>query len=203
MIDNSELDGVEYTSEGLPVDEVVETRRPAKTRRLIGLVLLVLLLIVGAVAFIPGLRNDILPQARRARKARAAKVAEVPPPPVPVVWDQIDLAAMSDSVAEDLKLGKYYYDRRQPGNFGLAIDQWKQAMAHPGGDREELRTLVKSAELELARQFSTDSADAFVLLKQGRRDDAVRLLQRMRANYLDIKSPQYVWASQMLARRRR
>jgi hypothetical protein len=29
------------------------------------------------------------------------------------------------------------------------------------------------------------------------------LLDKMRADYLDINSPQYIWASQMLYRRRR
>jgi hypothetical protein len=32
---------------------------------------------------------------------------------------------------------------------------------------------------------------------------AVALLEKMRADYLDINSPQYKWASQMLYKRRR
>jgi hypothetical protein len=42
-----------------------------------------------------------------------------------------------------------------------------------------------------------------VLLKQGKTTQAVALLERMRADYLDINAPQYQWASLMLYRRRR
>ncbi|HTW91138.1 MAG TPA: TadE family protein [bacterium] len=95
------------------------------------------------------------------------------------------------------------YDKRLPGNFGLAIDFWKKALARLAGtNRDGVQRLVASAEGELARQFSADSADAFVLLKQGKRDEAVALLEKMRADYLDINAPQCSWASKILARRR-
>jgi hypothetical protein len=111
---------------------------------------------------------------------------------------------MSEEVAQNLRNGKYYYEKRLPGNFGLAIDYWQKALAALGeADRTGVQRLVTAAERELASHFSADSADAFVLLKQGKRDQAVVLLEKMRADYLDINSPQYRWASLMLERRRR
>jgi hypothetical protein len=120
------------------------------------------------------------------------------------VWDQLDLVAMPVEVAQNLKAGRFYYDNRFPGNFGLAIGYWKQALALLAGDgRGRVESLVGSAEQELAGQFASDSGDAMVLLKQGKRAEAVVLLEKMRADFLDVNAPQYAWASQMLSRRRR
>ena len=75
----------------------------------------------------------------------------------------------------------------------------------PAYHRDKLAGMMESLERreELARQFSTDSGDAVVLLKQGKRDEAVSLLAKMRSDYLDITAPQYVWTSKMLSRHRR
>jgi len=124
-------------------------------------------------------------------------------PAVQTYWEQLDLSSVSPEVIDQLILGKYYYDRRQPGNFGLAIDHWKKALALLGPKGNVVQKLLASAEKELAMQFSSDSADALVLLKQGKRDQAVALLEKMRADYLDVDSPQYTWASLVLHRRRR
>jgi len=202
MIEDSDLNSVEFTSEELaPVEEPARRKRPARTGRLVGIAALALILVVAVILLTPSLRKDFLPQlAARAGLLRPAPhPAPESLPPVPALYERLDLGAMPESVAEDLRSGKYYYEKRLPGNFGLAIDYWKQAMAHLGeASREPDRRLFTSAERELARQFSADSADAFVLLKQGKRDQAVTLLLKMRADYLDINAPQYVWASQML-----
>ncbi|MEO0086381.1 MAG: hypothetical protein ABIK37_07105 [candidate division WOR-3 bacterium] len=121
-----------------------------------------------------------------------------------VLWEKIDLAALPAEVAQDLRSGKYYYDRRVPGNFGLAISRWKQALAHSGSESRDLvADLVAAAERELAVQFNADSGDVMVLLKQGKQAQAITLLEKMRADFPDVSAPQYVWASVMLSRRRR
>ena len=207
MTDDPGLQPVGYVPEESPVaEEPVVTKRPGSASRLAAISLVVLAAIAAAVYFVPSLREQLLPQARASRPAPAGSTPARtgPLPVVPVLWERIDLGAMPSAVARDLRSGKYYYDRRVPGNFGMAINYWKSALAHPGGaDRELLETLVASAERELARQFSSDSGDAVILMKQGKRDQAIALLGRMRADYLDINAPQYVWASVMLSRRRR
>jgi len=156
---------------------------------------------------VPSLRKEFLPElAAKAGLVKHAKPQVEPEslPAVPVLWERLELGTMPDSVAEDLRQGKYYYEKRLPGNFGLAIDYWQKALAGLGeAYRTGVQHLVTAAERELARQFSADSADAFVLLKQGKRDQAVALLEKMRADYLDVNAPQYRWASLMLERRRR
>lgn len=207
MIEDSDLHGVEYPSGEPPtVEEATQRKRPPKTGRLAGIALLALLAIVAVIAFTPGLRKEFLGQTAKLRPKPVASAPADPEPilAVPVLWDRLNVNSMPANVAQDLRMGKYYYDRRLPGNFGLAIDYWKQTVAHTEGTtRDELQRLVASAEDELARQFSSDSGDAFVLLKQGKRAEAVILLEKMRADYSDINSHQYVWASRMLARRRR
>jgi len=37
--------------------------------------------------------------------------------------------------------------------------------------------------------------NAFVLRKQGKRDQAVYLLEKMRSDILEIAAPQYIWTS--------
>jgi hypothetical protein len=208
MTEDSDLNGIESVSDELAtIEEPVQIKRSGKAARLAGIAFLALLLIAAVLYLTPSLRKDFLPEL--AAKAGLVRHAPKPPDPesllaVPVLWQRLNLSAMPDSVAEDLRQGKYYYEKRLPGNFGLAIDYWKKALAGlEEANRRGVQRLVASAELELARQFSADSADAFVLLKQGKQAQAVALLEKMRADYLDINSPQYVWASQMLYRRRR
>ena len=207
MIENSDLHGIEYPSGEPPtVEEATQRKRPFRTGRLAGIALLALVAIVAVIAFTPGLRKEFLGQTAKILPRRVAppQADTLPLPAVPVLWDGLDVSLMPANVAQDLRMGKYYYDRRLPGNFGLAIDYWRQAVAHTEGTtRDELQRLVASAEIELACQFSSDSGDAFVLLKQGKRAEAVILLEKMRADYTDINAHQYVWASRMLARRRR
>jgi hypothetical protein len=207
VIEDSDLtDAGSPSGELQTVAEPAQKKRLSKTRRLMGMASLALLLIVAVVLLTPSLRKDFLPRLAKARSARAASSPADPEPllAVPVLWEKLDLDAMPDSVAQDLRQGKYYYDKRLPGNFGMAIDYWKQALALPGGaGRDEVKRLVASAEEELARQFSSDSGDAMVLLKQGKRGEAVSLLGKMRADYLDIAAPQYVWTSKTLSRYRR
>lgn len=203
MIKDYDIEGVEYTPEEPVVREPVQKKRSSKVRRLAGVAALAVLLVVGAFVLMPSLRSQLLPRPPRRVTAHSASVSPAPVdstplPEVPAAWARINLRAMPGDVQEDLELGKYYYDKRLPGNFGLAIYYWKQAQARQ--EREDLKVLVASAERELARQFSGDSVDAFVLLKQGNRSEAVLLLDRMRADYLDITAPQYVWTSRMLRR---
>jgi hypothetical protein len=211
MIEDSDLNELESASsisgELATIEEPVPEKRPGKGGRLAGIALLALLLIAGVIAFVPSLRKEFLPEL--AAKAGLVKHArpQVEPeslPPVLVLWDRIDINAMPGEVAQNLKQGKYYYEKRLPGNFGLAIDYWEKALAGIGdADSIGVQRLVTAAKRELAGQFSADSADAFVLLKQGKRDQAVALLEKMRADYLDVNAPQYRWASIMLDRRRR
>ncbi len=208
MTEDSDLNELESVSTELAtIEEPVQRKRPGKAARLVGIALLALLLIVGVIYFTPSLRKDFLPSL----VARTGLVRHAPKPAapeslaaVPVLWQRLNLGTMPDSVVQNLTQGKYYYEKRLPGNFGLAIDYWKRAAVGLGEkERGGVQRLVESAEKELARQFSADSGDAFVLLKQGKRDEAVALLEKMCADYLDINSPQYIWASQMLYRRRR
>jgi len=203
MIEDSDLNGLESLSGELAtIEEPAPPKRPARTRRLIGIAAFALLLIVAVIFLTPSLRKDFLPQLA----AKAGLVHHAPPPAapeslpaVPVLWQRLDLSVQPADVAENLRQGKYYYEKRLPGNFGLAIDYWKKALASlPESGRDGVQSLVTSAERELARQFSADSADAFVMLKQGKREQAVALLLKMRADYLDVNAPQYVWTSKML-----
>ncbi len=207
MVEGSDLHSVMYpTGEPPEVEEPVEKKQPNKTRRLVVIALLALLLVGAGIVLTPSLLKKFLPRPPEKRSAPVASspAGPGPLPAVQVLWERLDLGAMSADVAQNLKLGKYYYDQRFPGNFGLAIGYWKQALAHPSGaDRDGIQSLVASAEGELARQFHSDSGDAVVLLKKGKLDQAVTLLERMRANFIDITAPQYVWASVMLSRRRR
>ena len=208
MTEDSDLDGLESVSGELAtIEEPVQRKRPGKAGRLAGIAALALLLVAAVIYLTPSLRKDFLPQlAARTGLVRHASKSAAPEslPAVPVLWERLDLGAMPDSVAQNLRQGKYYYEKRLPGNFGLAIDYWKKALAIVGdAHRDGVQRLLTSAERELARQFSADSADAFVLLKQGKTRQAVALLDKMRADYLDINSPQYEWASQMLYKRRR
>jgi hypothetical protein len=208
MIEDSDLDGLESVSGELATfEEPVPRKRLGNAPRLAGIATLAVVLILGVILLTPTLRNDFLPKLA----AKAGMILHKPKPvapesllAVPVLWERLGLGAMPDDVVRNLTQGKYYYEKRLPGNFGLAIDYWKKALAGLGeADRSGVQRLVTSAERELAKQFSADSADAFVLLKQGKRDEAVALLEKMRADYLDISSPQYIWASQMLYKRRR
>ena len=208
MIEDSDLNGIESVPSELVAfdEEPVQQKRPRKAGRLAGIAFLALVLIVGVILLTPSLRKDFLPQlaAKTGLVRRPKPAAPESLPAVPVLWERLELGTMPDSVAEDLRQGKYYYEKRLPGNFGLAIDYWKKALAGAGeADRDAVRRLVTSAERELAMHFSADSADAFVLLKQGKTKQAVALLDKMRADYLDVNSPQYKWASQMLYKRRR
>ena len=183
-----------------------ETKLPVRTRRLIGIALLALLSAAAVIVITPKRLRGFLPRLPRLHSARVA-----PPPadpgPLPTVqaaWEELDLSAMSADVAQDLKSGKYYYDKRFPGNFGLAISYWKRAQAQASSsDSSGVRSLVASAERERTGQFGSDSGDVAVLLKQNKRDQAVVLLDKMRADFLDIADPQYRWASAMLSRLRR
>jgi len=186
--------------------EPARKKRPTRARRLIGIALLGLLSVGAFIIFTPKALKGFLPQPAKARSARVAPspADPEPPPAVQVAWQQLDLGAMPADVKQDLESGKYYYDNRFPGNLGLAIGYWKQALARPGGaDLDGVKGLVASAERERACQFSSDSGDAVVLLKQGKRDEVLTLLEKMRADFLDIAAPQYRWASVMLARQRR
>lgn len=206
MIEDSDLTGLESVAVELELaEEPTRKRRPSRVLRLVGIASLALLLIIAVIFLTPSLRNDFVPRmAVKAglMKPRPQPVEAEPLPPVPVLWARINVGALPDEVAQDLTQGKYYYEKRLPGNFGLAIDYWKKALARlEEGSRGDVQNLVTAAEEELARQFSADSADAFVLIKQGKRDQATALLLRMRADYLDVDAPQYVWASKMLYRR--
>jgi hypothetical protein len=235
MVEGSDLHSVLYpTGEPPAVEEPVEKKQPNKARRFVGIALLALLSVGAAVVFTPGLRKSFLPQPPRAQSKIQNPRSELTPDPgplpaVPVLWERLDLGAMPADVAQDLKSGKYYYDQRFPGNFGLAIGYWKQALEKveakvkaeakvkvevkaPDSGSPPVSTstststcsaLVASAEGELARQFHSDSGDAVVLLKQGKREQAVILLEKMRADFIDITAPQYVWTSVVLSRRRR
>ena len=198
-------DRAEYPAEDTPaIDTPVEAKKPAKSRRLI---------LIGFVAFIAVVAVMVFTQMPRAKpkppalKATAVAIKPAPaadPAPIPVVqvaWEGINLGAMPADAAQDLKSGKYYYDNRIPGNFGMAIGYWKQAMTQLSGtDRDGVTNLVAAAENELAGQFRKDSGDVVVLIKQGKRVQAVNLLTTMRANFLDITDHHYIWTSAMLAR---
>jgi len=206
MIEDSDLDGLETVAVELELaDEPIRKKRPSKIIRLVGIATLALVLLFAVIYLTPSLRNDFLPRmaAKVGLMKAPAPPAPEPLPGVPVLWERLNLGTMPDEVIQDLRQGKYYYEKRLPGNFGLAIDYWKKALARLGeADRGGVQNLVTAAEAELARHFSADSADAFVLLKQGRTAQAVALLEKMRADYVDINAPQYKWASLMLYRRR-
>ncbi len=211
MIEDSDLNELEsapsFAGDLATIEEPVPRKRTGRAGRLAGIALLAFLLMAGVIALVPSLRKEFLPElAAKAGLIRHPKPQVEPEslPPVPVLWERLDVDAMPEEVAQNLKSGRYYYQKRLPGNFGLAIDYWEKALAALGeADRAGVQRLVTAAKRELGSQFSADSADAFVLLKQGKRDQAVALLEKMRADYLDINSPQYRWASLMLQRRRR
>jgi hypothetical protein len=208
VIEDSDLEGLDTAAVELELaEEPTRKKRPSRAIRLVGIASLAILLLLAVVFLTPSLRNDFVPRVAAKVgliKAPAPAAEPDPLPAVPVLWERINLGAMPDEVAQDLQQGKYYYEKRLPGNFGLAIDYWQKALARLGeADRGDVQDLVTAAEAELARHFSADSADAFVLLKQGKTAQAVALLEKMRADYLDINSPQYKWASLMLYRRRR
>ncbi len=205
MIEDSDLNELETPYEEAPtLEEPVQEKGPSRAGRLAGIAVLALILIAAVIYLTPSLRNEFFPQVAKSRAAKAALQKTDPDTlaSVPILWGRLSLGGMPDSAAVQLRQGKYYYDKRLPGNFGLAIDYWKKAMARlEGKDRDRVQSLVLSAQLELDREFSLDSADAFVLMKQGKQAQAIFLLQKMRADYLDINSPQYKWASRMLYRR--
>lgn len=205
MIEDSDLNDLESPYEEPPtLEEPTPVGRPSRVGRLAGIAMFALVLIVAVVLLTPSLRKEFLPQIAKLRPHRPAspKVDPDTLKTVPVLWEGLDIGSLPDSAAQELRQGKYYYDKRLPGNFGLAIDYWKKATARlEGKDQDRVQRLVLSAQYELNHQFSRDSADAFVLMKQGKQADAVFLLEKMRADYLDINSPQYVWASHMLYRR--
>jgi hypothetical protein len=207
MARNSDSQRVVFVyGEPSTVKEQAERKRLTRIRRLIGVALIAVISAATAVVFTPSLLNKLLPQLHKARSASvvSSPADPGPLPAVPVAWEKLDLGAMAADVALDLKSGKYYYDKRFPGNFGLAIGSWKQVLARLGAaDREGVQRLIAAAEQELAGQFRADSGDAVVLLKQGKRDQAIILLEKMRADFPDIASPQYIWASVMLSRQRR
>ncbi|MBM3313327.1 hypothetical protein FJY70_01885, partial [candidate division WOR-3 bacterium] len=177
MLSGQSVDGVEYTT-GVPEPEAPAQERPGtRLRRLGGLALLALALLAAVIYFTPFLREEFLPRPVKPRPAPPVEAAAAldTTPSVYAIWRLLDLSALPESAGEELRLGKYFYDRRQPGNFGLAIEHWRKALGQVQEGREQVQSLIASAESELARQFSLDSADAFVLLKQGKRDQAVAL----------------------------
>lgn len=253
MLDDSDLLRVVDPS-GKPVEpqEPAKKKRHTRTVRLILTGLLAFIAVAAVMTFTPArditrsrlaaaassicrlIRNRVTGQVQNP-KPQAENPGPKPPaqpstdpalvPTVQAAWQQLDLSALPTDVVPDLESGKYYYDRRFPGNFGLAIRYWQEALAGAeasdsshgvvGHDPDRVglgscpltsnvvRSLVAAAEKELAQQFSTDSGDAVVLLKQHKKDQAVSLLEEMRADYLDITAPQYVWASVMLDRQNR
>jgi hypothetical protein len=191
---------------GAPAPEKASKKGLSRTRRLVGSALLALCSVVAVIVVTPRQLKMLLPHPARAPvvPVASAPADPVPLPAVRVAWSEIDLDAMPAAVAQDLESGKYYYDNRIPGNFGLAISYWKQALARPeAGDPDNIRQLVASAERELAGQFTRDSGDVIVLLKQRKKDQALVLLDRMRSDFPDITAPQYQWASAMLSKHRR
>ncbi len=207
MTTTPNIEPVGYVPDELPtIEESVPKRRTSSAGRVAAIGTLVILAAAAVVWFTPSLRQQLLhrPLPTRTAPARTSVADAESLPPVPVLWGRIDLGALPAEVAQDLRSGKYYYDRKLPGNFGLAISHWKQALANSGTEHQAfLNDLVTSAERELAAQFNADSGDVVVLLKQGKQAQAVILLEKMRADFLDISAPQYVWASVMLSRRRR
>ncbi len=201
---------VSVYGEPSPVEETTEKKRLARIRRLIGAAVLALLLFVALAVLAPGALKILLPKPRplslvpRPSSLASAPVDTEPLPTVPVAWEKLDLGAMPADVALDLTSGRYYYDKRFPGNFGLAIGSWKQALDRLAApDRDGVQRLIAAAELELAGQFRADSGDAIVLIKQGKRGLAIVLLEKMRADFPDVTTPQYAWASTTLSRLRR
>ncbi|MEO0108636.1 MAG: hypothetical protein ABIK62_05630 [candidate division WOR-3 bacterium] len=216
MIENPDLPQIVLTEDGpLIKPEDPRPRKPpvTKTRRLVGAGLLAFILILVGVASFPAVSTRLgltsrdvkwQPSTRGPKSADRNSAHAKPVAAVQVVWERLNLRALPADVAQALESGKYYYDNRYPGNFGLAIGYWKQALARlSGADREVVQDLIASAETELARQFTTDSGDVMVLLKQRKKDQAILLLEKMRADFLDITAPQYIWTSVMLARQRR
>jgi hypothetical protein len=187
-----------------------EQKKPNKVPRLLTLIapLLFISVVAGIALMHPSLKKSSPKPPPKAPVAPAAAlqcpVDSGPVPAAEVAWERLDLSSMPADVDTALKLGKYFYDRRLPGNLGLAIGYWKQALARlPAAGQSEVQSLLTSAECELARQFHSDSGDVVVFIKQGRRDQAVALLEAMRADFLNITDPQYVWASVMLSRYRK
>jgi hypothetical protein len=207
MIEDSDLYRVaDLSGEPPTIETPTEAKKPNKGFRLGLVAMLAVIAVIAVIVYtqLPAMRNKR--PSPKASPTPAAKTLPEPQPVLaaPVAWERLDVSAISESAAKDLKAGKYYYDNRLPGNFGLAIGYWKQALSHMGeADREGVQNLVTSAENELIRQFSADSADVLVLLKKGSKDEAVRLLGAMRADFLDIDAPQYVWTSMMLFRWRK
>jgi hypothetical protein len=201
-----------------PIEEPPARKGLTRVRRLIGAALLAFILVGAALIFAPSLLKRLSPKPPVASPAKVAQSPVDPEslPAVPVAWGNLDLSTMPAEVVQDLKSGKYYYDNRFPGNFGLAIKYWNQALTRLSGIRDSsqspipdlagrdgVQALVASAEQELARQFNNDSGDVVVLLKQRKKDQALILLEKMRADFRDIAAPQYKWASATLSRQRR
>jgi hypothetical protein len=206
MARSSDSSRVVYVYGASSLEETTKKKGVPRIRRLVGSALLALLTLVAARVISPSKFEMLLSKLPGVRKVRAASAPAdtAPLPAVPVAWSELDLSAMSADVAQDLESGKYYYDNRYPGNFGLAISYWEQALAHTGeSDRDGVQSLITSARQELAAQFARDSGDAIVLLKQRKKDLVVVLLEKMRADFPDITAPQYHWASVTLSRCRR
>jgi hypothetical protein len=200
-----------------PIEEPPARKGLTRVRRLIGAALLAFILAGAGIIFAPTLLKKLHP---KSPAVTVATVVQSPAdseslPAVPVAWGKLDLSTMPAEVVQDLKSGKYYYDNRFPGNFGLAIEYWNQALARLSGIRDSSQspipdltgrgvgTLIASAEQELARQFNNDSGDVVVLLKQRKKEQALILLEKMRSDFRDIAAPQYKWASATLSRQRR
>jgi hypothetical protein len=215
MAEYPELQRVDDPGAGPSVSVRVKPRPVSRVARLTGIGLLAIVLAGAAMVF---LVQRTLRSVRPARQAPDTLAAVVPP--VADCWERLDLSALPTETVQDLELGRYYYDTRFPGNIALAIGYWRQALeqvspdsttqdsavasvAEPGPALSVLRDLIAAAKKERAEQFSADSEDVFVLLKQGEKDRAIALLERMRADFQEIAAPQYKWASVVLSRQRR
>jgi len=207
MSDNSDFQYIVNTADSEPTPrQSAPPKALSRTRRLVGALLLALTSVLAFITITPDQLREVVLSPFRAHSARAPSplASSESLPPVPEIYRRLHPNALPRAVAQDLESGRYYYDNRFPGNLGLAIACWRRALTHYGKSApEELQRLIASAEKERARQFSQDSSDVCILLKQGKNDQAVMFLERMRADFLDITAPQYVWTSVMLSRYRR